>query len=482
MEKFDAIIIGSGQAGNPLARRLSKEGKRVALIEFALIGGTCINYGCTPTKTLVEIAKEIFQAHHIVQYGPKPNIGTIEYAAVRNKKDKIVSDFRNGLENSLQKDPNITIFKGKARFTGYKEIEIDINDQGKIQITSDLIFINTGARPHIPNIEGLQTTSLYTSKTILEINTIPKDLLIIGGGYISLEFAQIFHRLGSNVTIVEKSSRLLKKEDQDVATELGSILESEGIQIITDATINRVSQQEAQVVRIDISILGKSRLLTGTHLLIATGRVPNTEDLDLSKTGITVTDGGFIPVKGNLETKIDGIYALGDVKGGPAFTHVSYHDYIIVSKNLLEKKKLSIHDRLIPYCIFTDPELGRIGLTESEAMDRGLKFSVAKMDTSLIARAVESGQTTGFIKAIIDDESKMILGAAVICPAGGELMSLIQMAMLGGITYDQLHETMFAHPTYAESLNNLFRPGNIQPQLSLLAEDSGNINNIGNES
>lgn len=482
MENFDAIIIGSGQAGNPLARRLSKEGKHVALIEFALIGGTCINYGCTPTKTLVEIAKEIFLAHRIVQFGPKPNIDTIEYLAVRNKKDKIVSDFRNGLENSLQKDPNITIFKGKARFTGYKEIQIDINGPGKKQITSDLIFINTGARPHIPNLEGLQKTSFYTSKTILEINNIPKHLLIIGGGYISLEFAQIFRRLGSCVTILEKSSRLLKKEDQDVATELRYVLENEGIRIITDVAINSVSQRSDQVIDINLTVIGKSHLVTGTHVLIATGRVPNTEDLDLSKTGIEVTDNGFIPVKDNLETKVEGIYALGDVKGGPAFTHVSYHDYIIVSKNLLEKKKLSIKNRLIPYCIFTDPELGRIGLTESEARDKGLKFSVAKMDTRLIARAVEAGQTTGFIKAIIDDETKIILGAAVICPAGGELMSLIQMAMLGGVTYDQLHETMFAHPTYAESLNNLFRPGNIQPGILQMLEVHDIPNNICNES
>lgn len=480
MEKFDAIIIGSGQAGNPLAKRLSKEGKQVALIEPELIGGTCINYGCTPTKTLVEIAKEIYQANRAVQYGTNSVIDTIEYSTIKNKKDKIVSDFRNGLEKSLHKDPNITIFKGKARFTGHKEIEIDSLSQNRI--TSEFIFINTGARPRIPTIEGLQTTTFFTSKTILELNTLPKHLLIIGGGYIALEFAQIFRRLGSSVTILEKSTRLLKNEDQDVAIELKSILENEGIQIMTDVAINRVSQRENQEINLEISILGKSLLLTGTHLLLATGRIPNTEGLELSKTGLCVTDDEFIPTKGNLETKVDGIFALGDVKGGPAFTHVSYHDYIIVSKNLLDGKKTSIHNRLIPYCIFTDPELGRIGLTELEARDKGLPFSVAKMETRFIARAAEAGQSTGFIKAIVDNESKMILGAAVICPGGGELMSLIQMAMLGGISYDQLHETIFAHPTYAESLNNLFRPENIQPGLSQLAEEHSTLNKIGNES
>ena len=479
MEKFDAIIIGSGQAGNPLAIRLSKEGKSVALIESALIGGTCINYGCTPTKTLVETAKEIFEARHARQYVSRSVLDDIEYLVVKNRKDKVVLDYRNGLEKSLHKDPNITVFKGKARFTGYKEIEIDCISQKRL--TSDLIFINTGARPRTPPVEGLDSVKHFTSDTILQLNTLPKHLMIIGGGYISLEFAQIFRRLGSRVTILEKSSRLLKKEDQDVATELKTILEGEGIEIITDAVVNRVSQPEAQVVRIEVSVHGKSGLLTGTHLLIAAGRAPNTEDLDLSATGIEVTDDGFIPVEDNLETKVSGIYALGDVKGGPAFTHVSYHDYIIVSKNLLEGKEMSIHNRLIPYCIFTDPELGRIGLTEQQAHAGGLKFSVAKMQTRYIARAVEAGQTKGFIKAIVDKESKLILGAAVICPGGGELMSLIQMAMLGGVGYDQLQETIFAHPTYAESLNNLFRPENIHPQLSQPTEVYSTLNNTDDE-
>lgn len=474
MEKFDAIIIGSGQAGNPLARRLSKEGKSVALIESALIGGTCINYGCTPTKTLVEAAKEIYLARHAHQYGLRSNPDGIEFLTVKSRKDKVVAGYRNGLKESLHKDPNITVFKGRARFTGYKQMEIDgISQQ---QLTSDLIFINTGARPRTPAIDGLEKVKYFTSDTVLEVNTLPKELLIIGGGYIALEFAQIFCRLGSRVTILERSSRLLKKEDEDVATELKTMLEGEGVEIITDAVVNRVSQPEAQAVRIEVSVHGKSQLVTGTHLLIAAGRAPNTEDLDLSVTGLEATDDGYIRVKDDLETKVSGIYALGDVKGGPAFTHVSYHDYIIVSKNLLEGKEMSIHNRLIPYCIFTDPELGRIGLTEQQARAAGLNFSVAKMQTRYIARAVESGQTRGFIKAIVDNESKMILGAAIICPGGGELMSLIQMAMLGGVGYDQLQETIFAHPTYAESLNNLFRPENIQSQLWRPGEVNSTLN------
>lgn len=313
----------------------------------------------------------------------------------------------------------------------------------------------------------MQSVNFLTSETILDLEYLPEHLIIAGGGYVALEFAQIFRRMGSQVTIIEKSARLLPKEDEDVGLEITRILEVEGVQIVMDASIKRVGASTDGRIAVEILSTQQSYTLKGTDLLVATGRTPNTEDLDLPKTGIKVDEKGFIPVNDYLETTEIGIYALGDVKGGPAFTHVSYHDYIVLAENLLDKKISSIHNRLIPYCVFIDPELGRIGLTEKEAVEMGLDFSVAKMNTSFIARAVETGETSGFIKAIIDNKTKKILGVAVICPNGGELMSLLEVAMMGSLTYDQLRDTMFAHPTYAEAINNLFHPAHIKPKAKL---------------
>jgi dihydrolipoamide dehydrogenase len=466
MEKFDAIIIGSGQAGNPLAKRLSREGRRVAVIESAYIGGTCINYGCTPTKTLVGLAKDVIQARRASAYGIALNKDVPNYKLINQRKNEVVAYFREGLESSLVQDPNITVYQGKGRFSGYKEIHVQSEDSSYKSLTAELVFINTGTRARIPEIEGLQSVQFFTSKTILELEDLPKHLVIVGGGYIALEFSQIFRRMGSLVTIIEKSSGLLPKEDRDVGMEISRILEAEGVKIITDATIKRVFGETRKSVNIEICSPEKSQILSGTHLLIATGRTPNTEDLDLAKTGIQVDEKGFIPVNDHLETTESGIYALGDVKGGPAFTHVSYHDYIVLADNLFGKKTSSIRNRLIPYCVFTDPELGRIGLTEKEASEMGLDFSVAKMNTSFIARAIETGETSGFLKAIVDNKTKTILGVAVISPNGGELMSLLQIAMMGNLRYDQLRDTMFAHPTYAEAVNNLFSPTHLQPGIS----------------
>lgn len=462
MEKFDAIIIGSGQAGNPLAKRLSGEGMRVAIVESAYIGGTCINYGCTPTKTLVGLAKNITLARGASHYGITLANDVPDYKLIGKRKDEVVTLYRERLEKWLFEDANITVFHGKGRFSGYKEISVKLVDLNYKTITANLIFINTGVHAHIPNIEGLRSVNFFTSQTILELDYLPKELLIVGGGYVSLEFAQIFRRLGSLVTIIEQSERLLPKEDEDVGLEITQILEADGVKVITGAITRRVWTDTNESVTIEILSEGKSHTISGSHLLIATGRRPNTAYLDLPNTGIQIDEKGFIPVNDHLETTVTGIYALGDVKGGPAFTHVSYHDYVVLAENLFDKKTSSIRDRLIPYCVFIDPELGRIGLTEKEADEMNLDFSVAKMKTSFIARAVETGETSGFIKAIVDNKTKKILGAAIISPNGGELMSLLQVAMMGSLTYEQLRDTMFAHPTYAEAINNLFHPAHVK--------------------
>lgn len=462
MDKFDAIIIGSGQAGNPLAKRLSEEGLYVALVESAFIGGTCINYGCTPTKTLVGLAKNIDQARRSTKYDIILDNDIPNYAKINQRKNSVVADFRDNLESSLLNDPNITVYYGRGCFSGHKQVRVQLHDSSDILITAELIFINTGTRPHIPNMEGLESIKFLTSKTILELECCPKHLLIIGGGYVSLEFAQIFRRMGSLVTIIERSSRLLQKEDEDVGSVIRQILEAEGVNIITDASIRRANTNRNESISIEVFSKEELFTLSGTDLLIATGRMPNTEELNLSSTGVQVDAKGYILVNDYLETTEAGIYALGDVKGGPAFTHVSYNDYMVVANHLFGDKGLSIHNRLVPYCIFIDPELGRIGITEKEARERGMNFSVAKMSTSSIARASETDETAGFLKAIIDNKTKGILGVAIICAGGGELMSLLQVAMMGGIRYEQLRDAIFAHPTYAEAINNLFNPIHVQ--------------------
>jgi pyruvate/2-oxoglutarate dehydrogenase complex dihydrolipoamide dehydrogenase (E3) component len=319
-----------------------------------------------------------------------------------------------------------------------------------------LIFINTGTRERITEIKGLTSVKYLTSKTLLNLDHLPKKLVIIGGGYVALEFSQIFSRLGSDVTVIEQSSKLLSKEDDDVGSMITEILKAEGIKFITDAKVNSVSSDADESIQIELSSGEKSFTVSGTHVLIATGRIPNTEMLNLPKSNIPMDERGFIPVNDHLETTEAGIYALGDVKGGPAFTHVSYHDYLVVADHLFGEKTLTIRNRLIPYCVFIDPELGRIGITEKEAREKNLDFSIAKMNTSSIARAIETDETLGFVKAIVDNSTKKILGVAALCAGGGEFMSILQIAMLGGLTYDQLRDTMFAHPTYAEAINNLF--------------------------
>jgi pyruvate/2-oxoglutarate dehydrogenase complex dihydrolipoamide dehydrogenase (E3) component len=347
---------------------------------------------------------------------------------------------------------NLDVHFGIAAFSGAKELTVTREDGSAATMTADHIFIDTGTRPVIPPIPGLETIPYLTSDTILDLLVIPAHLAIIGGGYIALEFGQFYRRLGSEVTILENNPRFLSKEDDDIAAEIKKILEEDGIRIFTGTTVEKITPAA-----------GGSRLalnghhdLTASHVLVATGRLPETAALNTAAAGIALAPKGFIKVDQRLETNIPGIYALGDVKGGPQFTHISYNDHLIVYKNLLENADCSIAGRPTVYCMFTDPELGRIGITENEAREKGLNFKVAKLEAGKIARAWENDETRGLLKAIVDAQTKAVLGAAMLCPGGGELMTILQMAMKGNITYEVLKEMVFAHPTYAESLNNLF--------------------------
>jgi pyruvate/2-oxoglutarate dehydrogenase complex dihydrolipoamide dehydrogenase (E3) component len=454
MLHFNAVIIGSGQGGNPLARKLAKAGWITALIEKRWAGGTCINDGCTPTKTMIASARVAYMAANSSRWGVRVNGYSIDLERVLQRKNEIVDSFRSSSEKGLE-SAGVSLFYGEAAFTEPKTLKVRLHDGSETTMTADHIIIDTGTWPQVPDIPGIDTVPWLNSTTLLDISTIPSHLLILGGSYIALEFAQMFRRFGSEVTIVERSPRLLPREDEDVSDALRKIMEAEGIHIFTGAQAKRV-EQTSRHIALTIDSNGQTIGAEGSHLLLATGRSPQTAALQLDKTGVTTDAHGYIKVNSRLETNVPGIYALGDVKGGPAFTHISWHDHLIVYRNLVENGNASTDQQQVPYCVFTDPQLGRIGLSEKEAAEKGLKVKVARLDMAQVARALETGNTEGFMKALVEEGTGKILGAAVLGAEGGELMTLLQMAMLGGITAYQLKETVFAHPLYAESLNNLF--------------------------
>ncbi|MFI5137016.1 MAG: mercuric reductase [Sphingobacteriales bacterium] len=457
MKHYDAIVIGAGQAGGPLAKKLALAGKKTALIEKRWIGGTCVNDGCTPTKSWVASAKMAYMAGNSSALGVKIKSYSVDMPEIKKRKDEIVHLFRDGSLRGLEATEGLDVIFGDAAFTGDKTISVKLNEGGKTkELKADLFFINTGAKTFIPEIEGLNDIDYLTSTTILDLDHVPEHLLIVGGNYVGLEFGQMFRRFGSKVTILEKSGRIVSREDEDVSAELSKILKDEHIAILTNTTVLKLKKKPGDKITATVLTDGLEKKIKCSHILIAVGRIPQTSGLNLAKTGVETDDRGAIKVNDELETNIPGIYALGDVKGGPAFTHISYNDYTIVYRNLVKNEKLTIKNRPVPYCMFTDPQLGSIGLNETEAKKRGLNYKVAKLPMAYVARAIETGDTRGFMKAIVDADTKQILGATILGTEGGETMTILQMAMMGGITYEQIRWFVFAHPLYAESLNNLF--------------------------
>ncbi|MGM9478152.1 mercuric reductase [Pedobacter sp. GSP4] len=457
MKHYDAIVIGAGQAGVPLAKKLAMAGKKTALIEKRLIGGTCINDGCTPTKAMVASARLAYQSRKSSALGVTiPGEIKVDLKAIMTRKNLIVKQFREGAEKGIAETKGLDLYEGEAKFTAEKEIIIYSKKGKEERISGTWIFINTGASPAVPDIPGLEEVPYLNSTTIMEIKEIPEHLIVVGGGYIALEFGQMFRRFGSQVTILEKSDRLLAHEDEDISASIKDILEKEEIKILTDTEIGQIKKVGGKHIEVEIKHGGKPIKLKGSHLLIAAGRKPQTEKLNLEKCGVKLNGKGYIAVNGQLETNIKGIYALGDVNGGPAFTHIAYNDYTIVYRNLIEGTDYNTADRPIPYCMFTDPQLARVGISENQAKAQNLQYKVAVLPMTSVARGIETGETLGLMKAIVDVKSKKILGAAIIGAEGGEVMSVLQMAMEGGITFDRIRYCVFAHPTYSESLNNLF--------------------------
>jgi pyruvate/2-oxoglutarate dehydrogenase complex dihydrolipoamide dehydrogenase (E3) component len=460
-DHYEAIVIGSGQAGTPLCQALANSGLRTALVERAHVGGTCVNEGCTPTKTMVASGRIAYLARRGADYGVHTGSITIDMNRVRQRKRDIVDGFRNGSQSRIEKTPNLDLLFGEASFTGPRSVQVRPKDGSQRTLTADKFFINAGCRASVPSLEGLQGVPFLDSTSIMELDTVPEHLLVIGGGYVGLEFGQLFRRLGSRVTIVQKAAQLLRGEDADVAAEILKIMQEDDIDVLLNGKVQRVAKEGPQI-KLAVVAAGEneSRTISGSHLLVAAGRVPNSDTLNLAAAGIATDKGGFIQVNAKLETNVAGIYALGDVKGGPAFTHISYDDFRIIRTNLLEKGSASTDGRLVPYTVFIDPQLGRVGLAEAEARAQNRKIRVAKMPMSRVARALEVGETRGFMKVIVDADTGQILGAAVLGLEGGEVMAMIQLAMMGKLPYKAVYNAVFAHPNLSEALNNLFLESN----------------------
>ena len=454
-EHYDAIVIGSGQGGTPLCTALAEAGLRTALIEREHVGGTCINEGCTPTKTMIASGRVAYMARRGADYGVHTGPISIDMERVRQRKGDIVARFRSGNQGKIEKTANLDLIFGEASFSGPKSLNVKLRTGAQRTLTADKFFINAGDRPSVPRLDGLKDVPYLNSTSIMELDSVPQHLLVVGGGYIGLEFGQLFRRFGSKVTIIQSREQLLNGEDPDVAQEVENIFKEDGIDILLNAKGTRASRSDGEI-RLDVEQQGRSQTIAGSHLLIATGRSPNSDTLNLAAAGIRTDSHGFIIANDRLETNVPGVYALGDIKGGPAFTHISYDDYRIIRTNVIEKGDRSIAGRLVPYTVFIDPQLGRIGITENEARTRNKKIRVAKMPMTYVARALEVDESRGFMKAVVDTDNGQILGAAVLGIEGGEIMAMIQLAMMGKLPYALLRDGVFAHPTLAESLNNLF--------------------------
>jgi pyruvate/2-oxoglutarate dehydrogenase complex dihydrolipoamide dehydrogenase (E3) component len=448
-EFFDVIVIGAGQAGPPFAARAGKQGLKVALIERDQMGGTCVNNGCIPTKTLVASARAAAVARRGADYGVMLDQPVrVDMRRVKARKDEIVGNSRAGIANWMANSQNVTVIKGHARFTGPREVKV----AGR-KLTADKIFINVGGRPAAPRLKGIEGVPYLNNISMMDVDFVPGHLIVVGGSYIGLEFAQMYRRFGSEVTVCEMGPRLIGREDEDVSAEVQVILEREGISVRTNATC-LAAERAGEGVSVGLSCEDDSRV-EGTHLLLATGRSPNTEDLGLQAAGIAVNERGFIAVNDRLETNVPGVYALGDVNGRGAFTHTSWNDYEIAAANVFDGANRRVTDRITTYALFIDPPLGRVGMTEKEARATGRPLLTSKMAMTRVGRARESGETQGFMKVAVDAGTKRILGAALLGLSGDEVVQSILEVMAADKPYTSITQGMHIHPTVSELLPTL---------------------------
>jgi pyruvate/2-oxoglutarate dehydrogenase complex dihydrolipoamide dehydrogenase (E3) component len=456
-QHFDAVVIGTGQGGSPLAVRLAQSGRQTAVIERAAFGGTCVNVGCTPTKSYVASARAAHVVRHAAELGVQVSGSVnVDLAAVKARKDGIIGQSRDGVEKWLRGTDNVTVFNGHARFTGAHTLSIS-GPGGLVlnEISADEIFINTGTRAVVPPLEGLERIRYYTNSNLLELTELPSHLVIVGSSYIALEFAQIFRRFGSEVTVLVRGERVLSREDADFAESVRKVLAREGVEFRFGVQPSRVEPHPHRANDVCIGFEQNIPALEASHLLFATGREPNTDDLGLADAGITVDKHGTIPVDGQLRTNVPGVWAIGDVNGRGAFTHTSYDDFQIVAANLLDGGARSVDTRIMAYAVFVDPPLARVGMSEEEVRRSGRAALIATMPMSRVGRARERGETDGFMKVMADAQSKRILGAAIHGVEGDEAIHTFIDIMTAGAPYPTLQYAMHIHPTISELVPTL---------------------------
>lgn len=453
---FDAVIVGAGQAGPSLAGRLTQAGWTVALVERDLLGGTCVNSGCTPTKAMVASAKAAHTVAHCSEYGVLPvGDARVDFKRVKARKDEIVTNSRKGLSSWLENMEGCTVLRGTASFESPHRIRV-----GDDVLTAAHVFLNAGARPRIPDLPGVDQVPFLTSTTILEIELLPEHLIIVGGSFVGLEFAQMFRRFGSQVTVVEREPQLLSKEDDDVGGAVREALEAEGIQFRLHAECIRLARQGAGIV-VNVNCNDGSPEVTGSAVLLAVGRQPNTDYLALGNAGLSPNDHGFIDVDDQLRTSVEGIWALGDCNGRGAFTHTSYNDFEIVAANLLDKEPRRVTDRILAYALYVDPPLARVGMNEKEVRQRGRPALMGVRPMGKVARAIEKGETRGFMKVLVDAQSEQILGATILGVGGDEAIHCVLTAMYARQPASLLRHSVHIHPTVAELIPTVF--GELKP-------------------
>lgn len=454
--RFDAIIIGTGQAGPALAGRLAGAGWKVAIIERKRFGGTCVNNGCIPTKTLIASARTAYVARRAADFGVMIDGAiAVDMKKVKARKDGVVRKSNEGVEKWLKSTPNITVYEGHARFEDAHTVRV-----GDELLEADKLFINVGGRASTPEMPGLDQVPYLNNSSMMEVDFLPEHLLIVGGSYIGLEFGQMYRRFGSRVTIVQRGPRLIEREDAEVSEAIKAILENEGIDIRLNAECTSV-EKHGDGVAINLDCHGADKKVSGSHLLLAVGRIPNTDDLGLEKTGIEVDKRGYVQVDDQLRTNVEGVYALGDCNGRGAFTHTSYNDFEIVAANLLDNDPRRVSDRITAYALYIDPPLGRGGMTEREVRASGRKALIGKREMTRVGRAVEKGETQGFMKVLVDAETKQILGAALLGIECDEIIHVILDVMYARAPYTVIQRAMHIHPTVAELLPTLL--GELKP-------------------
>ncbi|MEE8488300.1 MAG: mercuric reductase [Gemmatimonadota bacterium] len=455
-ESFDAIILGTGQGGKPLAVALVAAGRRTAIIESDRVGGTCVVRGCTPTKTMVASARVAYLARRAADYGITTGEVRVDLETIRARKRTIVDDWSEGSRQGLERHDLMDLVMGTARFSGPGEITVELNGGGTRTLAAEQIFLNVGARSAVPSLPGLDGIDFLDSTSVMELGRVPDHLVILGGGFIGLEFGQMFRRFGAEVTILERSPRLAMREDEDIAEAIHQLFEEDGIRVLTNTSATTVEPRDGGRVRLHAERDGQPLTIDGDELLVAVGRVSNADTLDLDRIGLATDERGWIPVNDRCETAVEGVWAFGDVSGAPPYTHIAYDDYRIIRNNLLGDGGASRAGRIVPYTVFIDPQLGRVGLTEREAREQGYDVRVAKLPMTSVARAIETSETRGLMKAVVDARTDRILGAAVLGIEGGEVATVLQVAMMGDLPWMALRDVAISHPTVSESLNNLF--------------------------